>query len=354
MRHADPSAQPSNRLPCPTTVRPERRRLLTGSAALAAAATAGALLPGCAATGGSAAGGGASAGGAGAPTRVAPGVTRIPLGGATVHAIADGAAARPLAEGFVRDVPLAQVQAALREAGLATDTITISFTAFLVDAAGHRVLMDSGNGQFGAPGSGQLLANLTAAGIDPGSIGAVLITHFHGDHINGLRDREGRPTFPNAKIFVPAPEWDFWMDDARMNAAPEAARAGFATARRVFAPFAAGQVERFAPGTEIVPGVVSMPAYGHTPGHTAFRVRTQGRPFVYWGDLTNIAALFVRNPDWAIQFDMDAQAARATRRRLLEQAVAEDWTVAGYHLQYPAVGRIVRRGQGYDFVPVSA
>ena len=335
---------------------PERRRLLTGGAALAAAAATGALLPGCAATGSpSAGGGGGGTDAVGPPTRVAPGVTRLPLGGGvTVHALSDGSGARPLSEGFVRDVPLAQVRAALAEAGLPTDAISISYTAFLVDAAGHRVLLDSGNGQFGAPGSGQLASSLAAAGVDPRSIDAVLITHFHGDHINGLRDRAGQLVFPNARIFVPAPEWDFWMDDARLNAAPEGLRAGFATVRRVFGTTGAGQVERFAPGSEIVPGVLSMPAYGHTPGHTAFMVRTPGRRFVYWGDLTNIAALFVRNPDWAIQFDMDAQAARATRRRLLEQAVAEDWTVAGYHLQYPAAGRIVRRGQGYDFVPVPA
>lgn len=326
---------------------PARRRFLAGGAALAA----GGALSGCVIPFGP---GGEQTGRDMSPTRTTPDVVRIPVGDFTVHAISDGTSTRPLADGFVRNVPLAQVQAALREAGLPTDTVTLNFTAFLVDTGSRRVLMDTGNGQFGGEGAGRTIANMTAAGIDPRSVDAIVLTHFHGDHINGIRGRDGQLAFPNAKIFVPAPEWDFWMDDARMAAAPEAQRGGFQNVRRVFGPLGAAGVVRFVPGAEPVPGIMSMAAFGHTPGHTAFMVRSRAQRLVYWGDLTNVAALFVRNPDWAVQFDMDADAARLTRRRMLEQAVIEDWMVAGFHLPSPAVGRIVRRGTGYDFVPVTA
>jgi glyoxylase-like metal-dependent hydrolase (beta-lactamase superfamily II) len=252
----------------------------------------------------------------------------------------------------VRNVPLAQVQQALRDAGMPVDTITIPFTAFVVETSGRRILIDTGNGQFGAPTSGQLVTNLAAAGYSPSSIDDVLISHFHGDHINGLRHRDGQAVYPKARIHVPTTEWNFWMSDANMAKAPEGLKGGFQTARRVFAPIA-GQVNRFEPGSSPIPGIKSMAAYGHTPGHTAFELASGNQSWAFLADFANIAALFVRNPDWAVAFDMDPGQARETRRALIEQAIARNWLVSGYHMPFPAIGRIVRRGAGYDFVPVA-
>lgn len=280
------------------------------------------------------------------------GAVRTEIGTTTVTAVRDGSASMPLDANFVPGVPLEQVRQALADAGLGTASITIPFTAFVVEQNGRRILLDAGNGRFGAPGSGRLVENLRAIGMTPESIDEVLITHFHGDHINGLRDSDGRLTFARATIHVPAPEWDWWMDDARMRSAPAAMRGSFEATRRVFAPIAA-DVRRFAPGAEVLPGIGSIPAFGHTPGHTGFGFESGGHRFAYLGDLTNVAALFVRHPDWAVRFDMDAEAARQTRRRLLEAAAAGDWIVGGYHLPPPGLGRIVRRGSGYDFLPLS-
>jgi glyoxylase-like metal-dependent hydrolase (beta-lactamase superfamily II) len=287
-----------------------------------------------------------------AVTTLAPGVTRVRVGSYTVTSVPDGVAERPLAEGFVRNASLAQVQAALAEAGLPTDKVTIPFTPFVVDTGSRKVLLDGGNGSFGAPTAGRLLDRLARAGLQPAQIDTVIISHFHGDHINGLRSKEGELTFPNAKIHVPAPEWAWWMDEARMNALPENARGNFMAVRRVFGPIA-GSVERFEPGRELLPGIRSMPAYGHTAGHTAFMIESGGSKLLYWGDATNIAALFVRNPDWAVMFDADADAARKVRRQLMEMAVREDLLLAGYHLTVPGIGRLKPRGSGYDFVPVA-
>ena len=285
-------------------------------------------------------------------SRVADGVYRARIGSMTVTAIADGFAVRPNLDGFVRNASIAQVQQALRDANMPTDKVTIPFTAFVVETGGQRVLIDAGNGQFGAPTSGRVLANLQAAGIAPESIDAVLISHFHGDHINGLRNKEGALVFPKAQIHVPIPEWNFWMDDARMAAAPAAQKGSFQNSRRVFTPITS-QVRRFEPGVEVLPGIRSIAAYGHTPGHTMFSARSGGHTWTFVADLTNVAALFMRNPDWAVAFDMDAEMARQSRRRVLDMAVANNWLVSGYHLPFPAVGRVARRGDGYDFIPMS-
>lgn len=316
-----------------------RRSFLAAGAAAVAVPALGSLA-GC-----------ATAPAAPAVTPVAPGIARVRVGSFTVTSLPDGVAERPLAEGFVRNVPLAQVQAALAEAKLPTDRVTIPFTPMLVDTGSNKVLLDGGNGTFGAPTSGKLLESLAKAGLQPSQIDTIIISHFHGDHINGLRGKDGALTFPNAKILVPAPEWAWWMDDARMNALPENQRGNFMAVRRVFGPNASS-VERFEPGRELVPGIRSMPAFGHTAGHTTFMVESGGQKLLYWADTTNIAALFVRNPDWAVMFDADPEAARKVRRALMEMAVKEDLLVAGYHLTLPAIGRLTPRGSGYDFKPV--
>lgn len=177
--------------------------------------------------------------------------------------------------------------------------------------------------------------------------------HFDGDHINGLRNRAGALVFPNASVHVPAPEWDWWMDDARMAAALQAMQGAFAACRRVFGPIAQ-QVQRFQPGAELLPGVRSLAAFGHTPGHTAFTLGGGSQKMLYRGDTTNVAALFVRNPDWSLMFDMDADAARAVRHRLAKLVIAEKMLLAGYHLPGAALGTLAARGSGYEFTPLRA
>jgi glyoxylase-like metal-dependent hydrolase (beta-lactamase superfamily II) len=316
-----------------------RRSFLTAGATVGAA-WAGAGLSGCATSG---------------PQVAAPaaGVLRVNLGAVTATTLHDGFVRRPLDANFVRNAPLAAVQAALAEAGLPTDALNVPYNPLLVSIGSQRVLFDAGNGEFGAPTNGKLLENMAKAGIDPKSITAVVFSHFHGDHINGLRNRAGAVVFPNAKIFAPAPEWNWWMDDQRMAAAPDAMKGAFAATRRVFGPIAAS-VERFQPGVELLPGIRSMPAFGHTPGHTAFTFEGGSQRLMYWADTTNVDTLFVRNPDWSVMFDMDADAARQTRRRLADQVIRENLLLAGYHLSGSAIGRLSVRGNGYDFKPLSA
>ena len=61
---------------------------------------------------------------------------------------------------------------------------------------------------------------MAAAGFDPKAVDMVVISHFHGDHVNGLLTADGTPAFPNAEVLVPAAEWKFWMDDGEMSRAP--------------------------------------------------------------------------------------------------------------------------------------
>ncbi len=287
---------------------------------------------------------------AGSPGRQAPGFYRYKVGDIEVTAINDGFAQRPL-EGFIRNAELPQVQQAMEESFLPRNQLTIPFTPLVLNQNGRITLIDAGNGDSGAPTSGQWMANFRAAGFDPARVETVVISHFHGDHINGLRLKDGTAGFPNAEVMVPAAEWAFWMDDARMNQAPEAMRGGFQAARRVFGPIAK-DVKPYEAGKEIVPGLTTIAAPGHTPGHTAYMISSGNGKLLALSDTTNHPALFVRHPDWSAIFDMDADQARETRRRMLDMAAAERTQVAFYHAPFPATGFIAREGSGFRFVPV--
>ncbi|MBD3848186.1 MBL fold metallo-hydrolase [Bosea sp. SSUT16] len=319
------------------SIRLSRRKTMAGAGALAATAALGlpAVPPAQAQT---------PAGGQ------APGFYRYKVGDITLTAINDGFAKRPL-EGFVRNAELSDVKKAMAGAFLSQDALNITFTTLAIQQGGKLTLIDTGNGDSGAPTSGTWMANFRAAGFDPKDVSTVIFSHFHGDHINGFRLKNGTAVFPNAEAMVPSAEWAFWMDDAKMNAAPEAMKGAFAGVRRVFGPVAK-DVRQFEPGKEILPGITPIAAPGHTPGHTVFALSSGDSRMMIMSDTTNHPALFVRNPDWSAVFDMDGPQAAATRRKLLDMVSADRMQVAFYHAPFPATGFIAKDGNGFEMVPV--
>ncbi len=322
-----------------------RRQFITTGLAGLTAATASAWLPAWA----------QNAPDLGTPVLAEPGFRRVKVGQMEVIALLDGVTRRPLGEEFVANAPLAEVKALLASQGLSTEHIDVPYTPFLVVTGNRRILMDTGLGDWGGPTTGRLLANLRAAGFAPDDIDTVLVSHYHGDHINGLRNKAGEFVFRRAKVMAPAAEHAYWMDEARAAQAPAGRMKGlFENARRTFGGMPGGMLQLFEPGAELAPGIRAVAAYGHTPGMAMFEATSEGQTFIFLADLTNIPSLFARNPDWAVSFDMDAEAARRTRRQAFERIVSRQALVGGFHFPFPAVGRMAVQGSGYRFDPLPA
>jgi glyoxylase-like metal-dependent hydrolase (beta-lactamase superfamily II) len=222
----------------------------------------------------------------------------------------------------------------------------------VVNTGSKLVLIDSGNGNSGAPTTGSWMTNFKAAGFDPTNVDTVLISHFHGDHINGLRLKDGTAVFPKAEIMVSEAEWAFWMNADKMAAAPDGMKPAFNNVRRVFEPIAK-DITQFAWGKEPVTGITTIDAHGHTPGHTAFALSSGNGRLLVMSDTTNNPILFARHPEWSAVFDMNGDDAIKTRRKMLDMAATDRMQVSFYHAAFPATGFIAKSGNGFNMVPIA-
>lgn len=230
------------------------------------------------------------------------------------------------------------------------NALTIPVNGYLVERAGRRVLIDTGTAQLMGPGLGALHAGLAAAGVAPDSIDTVLLTHMHPDHAGGLLAADGTAAFANAELVVAQREWDFWHDDAILASVPEGSRGFFDMARRAVAPYA-DRLRLLAGEREAAPGFTALDLPGHTPGHIGFMLDAGGEGLLFWGDLIHSTALQFAEPGWTIAFDADPAQTVITRRRMLDRAVADNLLVTGAHLDFPALGRVLRQGAAYAWQP---
>jgi glyoxylase-like metal-dependent hydrolase (beta-lactamase superfamily II) len=180
----------------------------------------------------------------------------------------------------------------------------------------------------------------------------VIISHFHGDHINGLVGPDNKPAFANAEVMVPAVEWAFWSDESNTSKLPEIARGQMGNVKRVFGVLG-NKVTRYDAGKELVPGITSVATYGHTPGHTSHVIASGNSKVMVQADVSaGAASLFMRNPEWQFVFDTDKPMAVQTRRKVYDMATSEKMMIQGYHWAFPALCYVEKVGTGYRTVPV--
>jgi glyoxylase-like metal-dependent hydrolase (beta-lactamase superfamily II) len=191
------------------------------------------------------------------------------------------------------------------------------------------------------------LANLAAAGFAPEDIDYVLCTHLHADHVGwNTRLIDGRwvPTFRNARYLFARQEWEHWR--------VAELRAEYTTdpyyEDSLLPIMESGQAELVATDYAIDDNVWIEPWPGHTPGHVCVVVQCQGASVILSGDIMH-TALQCAEPQLNSCFCVDGEAARTTRRRLLETFADTPVMLIPAHFPAPTAGWIRSQGGSFRF-----
>lgn len=279
---------------------------------------------------------------------------RFKLGKLTVTVVSDGGA---MVDGpwpiVGEDRPAEEVERLMTENLLPPKRFRPGFSPVVIDDGATATLIDTGNGADGfipRPAAGRLVETLKAAGYAPEDIDMVALTHCHVDHIGGIMEA-GAPVFPKARYAVGEVEHAFWSDPARMSAKEGSNELKSAKMFMAAFPSLRDRVTLLKAGSEVAPGVTSLAAFGHTPGHLAFHIESEGRRVLVWGDCAHHEVASLAHPEWSAFFDMDKEQGKATRKRIYDMTAAERLPVLGYHTSFPSLGFVARAGAGFRWIP---
>lgn len=312
----------------------DRRHALLGAAALAAAPAALAEAP---------------------PKQGAnpPRFMRITLGDFEITNLLDGAMGGTNAgiQNFFPDSTPAEIAPLRARAFQIEQGLHQPVGAYVVNTGRSLVLVDCGGHSSFIPTTGGTLDALRASGYRPEQVDTVLLTHIHPEHALGLSYDGTTRNFPNAEVVVTAVDHQFWTDPAMESRVPQGQRF-IEAGRRAIRPYA-GRIRtvEMRQDLEVIPGFFMDPAPGHTPGHVSFRLTSQNQSMLIWGDIAHQMVIQLARPRWRVGVDVDPAMGVESRVRTLTMLEREGMLMGGVHVPWPGVGRIIRDGEGFLYVP---
>ncbi|WP_105431404.1 MBL fold metallo-hydrolase [Neorhizobium sp. T6_25] len=224
--------------------------------------------------------------------------------------------------------------------------VEASINAFLVQSSNHTILVDTGSGDLFGPGNGgKLLDSLASIGVKADEVTDILITHIHTDHTGGLV-RNGQPAFPNATVFVGAPDLKFFLDPSNARKTGYAEQYFDEAAKTIGVYEKLGKVKTFGEGETILPGITTSLHPGHTPGSAFFTVTSKDQSMTFIGDVIHVAAVQFPDPDVTIVYDVKPEDAASVRKETFSDLAKRRELVAAPHLPFPGVGYIRAEGAG--------
>lgn len=236
----------------------------------------------------------------------------------------------------------AKIKALLAKAG--ADSIDTNFNAFVVKSPGRTMLVDAGPRDLFGPTCGNLHDGLKEAGVSPGDITHLMVTHLHPDHIAGMISAEGAAVFENAALMVNEAEHAFWAKEETFG--DETLDQWQGLAKMVLAAYG-DRVETFGSDVDLGQGISTIALPGHTPGHSGFRVDDGNDSFVMACDIVHAPVLQFADPEIAIAFDIDPDTARKTRKRTLDMIATDELRFSGGHMTSPKIAHLTRAGDGF-------
>ncbi len=183
---------------------------------------------------------------------------------------------------------------------------------------------------------------LREIGVEPRDINIVINTHLHFDHAGGNTrlgvDGKIEIAFPTARYFVKRGEYDYALHPNERTAA--------SYFDRNYLPVeAAGKLELVVRERDIVKEIRVVPTPGHTPFHQSVLIESGGERAFYLGDLVPTHAHLPL--PWIMGYDVEPLVTLETKRRVLKQALDEQWLLIFEHDATVSSGRIEHDGKTY-------
>ena len=265
---------------------------------------------------------------------------KITIGNVEIISLSDGVLEFDLCN-FFPDLP-AETWEPYHEHLTPEHNLSFNLACFLVRSQGHTIAVDTGMGPRPADAPetpwGELLNDFSTNGVSPEDVDMVVMTHLHRDHVGwNLQGQDGqyRPTFPNARYYFSAKDW-------QASHSPELQSTRFPNAPSTVWPLEdLGIMELIDGEVALTDELTTLPTPGHTPGHMSIMIASQGERGLILGDVLH-NTVQVEHTDWVSRADIDPETTRTTRSALMERLESEGTTVAAVHLPFPGFGRIAR------------
>ncbi len=218
------------------------------------------------------------------------------------------------------------------------------FLTFLIKSPTDLILVDTGNGE---ARQGRTLDLLKRQGVSKEDITKILLTHMHGDHVQGLFSGDSK-TFPHADVYVERSEYSFWTDRKNLARAPAGMAPCFDSAEKLSRLYR-DKIRLFTAGEKIFPWLSSIAMPGHTEGHSGFLLTRGGKNILLAGDFLHCLSVQTPHPDVAVIWDSDKDMARSTRKKILERVADSDVIVLGGHFANPGAVLFKKKDRTYSY-----
>ena len=280
---------------------------------------------------------------------------RFEIGDLRLLTVTDGHAlfnpAQPI---FAPGIDPSDIDDILKENFLSPGAVDIAFNVLVLQKDKELILFDTGCGINFGQDSGKLPDNLRRAGINPADITAILLTHAHPDHIGGMLDKDGKQVFPNAAVYIAAPEFNFWMkgypDFSKSKFPDKKAVASWVQLTRKNLTAYRERLHLFNDGDILFGCIKTRVVPGHTPGHTITEIYSGNEVLLHMGDTAHDHVILLAHPEWGVGFDTDFDQAANARRKILNELAERRVGVFAFHLPWPGLGHIRRRDAGFEWV----